>query len=158
MAGKPTSIDDYLSRLDEGPRALLAELRRAIRSLVPDAEECISYSMPAFRRGKHVIAGFLATKDGASYYPFSGATLDTLAGELSGYGRTKSALHFDARQKLPRALIKKLLDVRIAETGAPANARQAAKPRATKPRAAAPAKTKRAPGPKTTSPKPRSKR
>jgi uncharacterized protein YdhG (YjbR/CyaY superfamily) len=71
--------------------------------------------MPAFRHEGHVIAGFLATSKGCSYYPFSGTTLGTLAKDLAKYSRTKSALHFDPRTPLPVTLVRKLLKARTAE-------------------------------------------
>ena len=62
-----------------------------------------------------IIAGFSATSKGCSYYPFSGTTLKTLAGDIEGYSQTKSALHFD--KPLPDTLVRKLLTARIAESG-----------------------------------------
>lgn len=112
---KPASIEAYLEQLSEDRRSTLQTLREMIHSLVPGLEECISYSMPAFRKGKHVVAGFLATKAGCSYYPFSGSTLGTLAADLKSYQQTKSALHFESARPLPRALVKKLLRARLAE-------------------------------------------
>ena len=110
---KPKSIDDYLDGIDDERRALLASLRKTIRSVVPKAEECISYGMPAFRLDDRIIAGFAATKSGGSYYPFSGATLRTLKKELADYAGTKGALHFS--KPLPATLVRKLLKTRIAE-------------------------------------------
>jgi uncharacterized protein YdhG (YjbR/CyaY superfamily) len=118
MPAKPKTIDAYLTALGPERRPPLDKLRATIRSILPRAEECISYSMPAFRTGKHVVAGFLATKHGYSYYPFSGTTLGTLADALSGYEQTKSALHFDAKRPLPKALVRKLIEARVAETTA----------------------------------------
>jgi len=130
MPKRPETIDEYLATVTPDRRAALEKLRETIRAILPDAEECISYSMPAFRHGGHVVAGFLATARGCSYFPFSGATLGTLAAELSAYTRTKSALHFDAKRPLPVALVRKLLSTRIAETTAraPAAARKQASP------------------------------
>lgn len=116
MGKKPTTIDEYLASVRPDRRAALEKLRRTIRSVVPDAEECISYSMPAFRYNGHVIAGFLATAKGCSYYPFSGTTLATLSAELAAYSQTKSALHFDPDQPLPATLVRTLIKARIAET------------------------------------------
>jgi uncharacterized protein YdhG (YjbR/CyaY superfamily) len=115
---RPTTIDAYLTTVPAVQRAALAKLRATIHALAPRAEECISYSMPAFRVGGKVIAGFLATRTGCSYYPFSGTTLATLAGELTAYDRTKSALHFDPTKGLPKAVVRKLLATRLAETRA----------------------------------------
>src|SRR5262245_59043665 len=116
MPSKPRTIDEYLATVSSDRRAALEKLRKTIRAIVPDAQECISYSMPAFRCDGHVVAGFLATKKGCSYFPFSGTTLTRLAAELAPYEKTKSALHFDPRKPLAIALVRKLLKARIAET------------------------------------------
>ena len=71
--------------------------------------------MPAFRLDGKVIAGFAATSTGCSYYPFSGTTLKTLAGELESYSQTKGSLHFGPERPLPTSLVRKLLEARIAE-------------------------------------------
>ena len=112
---KPTTIDEYLSHVDATTKALLQQLRETIHELVPEVSECISYAMPAFRYRGKVIAGFLATKAGASYFPFSGSTLGTLSAELAGYSQTKSGLHFTAKAPLPKQLVNTLLQARIAE-------------------------------------------
>ncbi len=107
------AIDEYLAGVSPKQRALLRSLRKTIHALVPEVEECISYRLPAFKLEGRVIAGFSATSTGCSYYPFSGSTLKTLAGDLEGYSQTKSALHFG--KQLPTALVRKLLHARIAE-------------------------------------------
>jgi uncharacterized protein YdhG (YjbR/CyaY superfamily) len=122
MAKKPETIDDYLASVSGDLRAALETLRRTIHSVLPDAEECISYSMPAFRHDGKVVAGFLATAKGCSYFPFSGTTLSTLSAELAKYEKTKSALHFDPQRPLPAALVRKLIKARIAETKMPSRA------------------------------------
>jgi uncharacterized protein YdhG (YjbR/CyaY superfamily) len=115
MPKKPSTIDEYLASVSSERRTALEKLRATIRSILPDVEECISYSMPAFRYGGHVVAGFQATGKGCSYYPFSGTTLDTVASEIESYEKTKSALHFDPKRPLPATLVRKLLNARIAE-------------------------------------------
>lgn len=115
VTGKPASIDAYLAPLDGERRELLESLRKTIKRILPEAEECISYSMPAFRAKGHVVAGFAATAGGGSYYPFSGTTLGTLAAELTGWSGTKSAVHFTREKPLPAALVKKLIQARLRE-------------------------------------------
>jgi uncharacterized protein YdhG (YjbR/CyaY superfamily) len=112
---KPKDIDAYLATVSADKRVLLESLRQTIRSTVPEAEECISYLMPAFRVKGGIVAGFLATAKGCSYFPFSGTTLTTLAGEIRDYGHTKSALHFDSKRPLGKTLVRKLLQARLAE-------------------------------------------
>ncbi len=123
MKRKPTTIDEYLAALPAARRAALGKLRKVIRSIVPDAQECISYGMPAFRVRGRVVAGFAATATGYSYYPFSGSTLRTLAGELAGYQGTKSAVHVPLEESLPAALVRKLIAARVAERASPARKR-----------------------------------
>jgi uncharacterized protein YdhG (YjbR/CyaY superfamily) len=116
MRGKPKTIDEYLVKVTGEKRAALDELRKLLRGLLPKAEECISYGLPAFRLDGAVVAGFAATAKGCSYYPFSGSTLATLAEDLEGYTMTPGALHFSPAKPLSRALVRKLLKTRIAET------------------------------------------
>jgi uncharacterized protein YdhG (YjbR/CyaY superfamily) len=116
MQSKTESIDEYLATVSGTKHTALEKLRKTIRAIVPKAEECISYRIPAFRLDGVVIAGFCARADGCSYFPFSGRTLRTLAEDLRGYDMTKSALHFDPVAGLPTTLVRKLLKARIAET------------------------------------------
>jgi uncharacterized protein YdhG (YjbR/CyaY superfamily) len=115
MARKPTTIDEYLATVKGERRAALDKLRKTIRAIVPTAEECISYSIPAFRLDGKIVAGFAATAKGCSYFPFSGSTLHFLADELEGQDRTKGSLHFDPAEPLPVKLVRKLINARIAE-------------------------------------------
>src|SRR6266704_5870824 len=117
IRSKSATIDEYLATVSGPRRIALDELRRTIRRIVPKAEECISYGIPAFRLGGAIVAGFCARAKGCSYFPFSGSTLRSLAGELRGYDQTKSALHFGPNEPLPAALVRKLVRARIAEIG-----------------------------------------
>jgi uncharacterized protein YdhG (YjbR/CyaY superfamily) len=104
-----------MAGLDEPMRSTLQEVRQTIRGIVPDAEECISYGMPAFRLEGKVIAGFAAFKHHLSYLPHSGSVLGELADDLSGYQSTPGSLHFPIDRPLPKALVKKLIAVRLQE-------------------------------------------
>ena len=108
-------IDNYLASVDEPARSTLEQLRETIVSIVPQAEQGISYNVPAFRVQGGVVAGFAAFKNHLSYLPFSGSTLPTLGGEVAAYTGTKSALHFPADTPLPATLVKRLIKVRLDE-------------------------------------------
>jgi uncharacterized protein YdhG (YjbR/CyaY superfamily) len=114
MRGKPTTIDEYLTAVDAEKRAALQHLRQTILSIVPDAEECISYGIPAFRKGK-VFAGFAAAKDHLSYYPFSGRVTEQLKDELTSYKQTPGSIHFSTDAPLPEGLLRKLIESRMSE-------------------------------------------
>ncbi|HLW94227.1 MAG TPA: DUF1801 domain-containing protein [Solirubrobacteraceae bacterium] len=111
-------VDEYLRGLDEPKRGTLEALRRTILEIVPDAEQVISYRVPAFRARGKVIAGFAAFTTHLSYLPFSGSILNQLGSDLDGYTMTKSSLHFPVDRPLPTALVNKLIATRLAEIDA----------------------------------------
>jgi uncharacterized protein YdhG (YjbR/CyaY superfamily) len=110
-------VDEYLWGLEEPKRSTLEALRRTILEVVPDAEQVISYRVPAFHVGGKTVAGFAAFKDHLSYLPFSGSVLSQLSHELDGYTMTKSALHFPVDCPLAKKLVKRLIAVRLADAG-----------------------------------------
>jgi uncharacterized protein YdhG (YjbR/CyaY superfamily) len=106
-------IDQYLDALEEPKRATLARLRQTILDILPDAEQGISYGVPAFMvRGK-TIAGFAAFKNHLSYLPHSGSVFPQLKDELRGYSTSSGALRFGIEQPLPVPLVEKLIAVRL---------------------------------------------
>ena len=108
-------IDDYLAKVAEPKRATLQTLRQAILDILPDADEVISYGMPAFRLNGKVIAGFAAFKNHLAYLPHSGSVLAAVRDELAGYASTEGSLHFPIDKPLPKALVKKLIAARLRE-------------------------------------------
>jgi uncharacterized protein YdhG (YjbR/CyaY superfamily) len=108
-------VDEYLSGVEEPGRSSLERLRTTILEIVPDAEQVISYGIPAFRVRGATVAGFAAFKNHLSYVPFSGSVLGQLGDELEGYTMTKSSLHFGVEDPLPKPLVKKLIAVRLEE-------------------------------------------
>ena len=108
-------IDDYLRGVEEPKRSTLQALRRTILEVIPDTEQAISYGMPAFRVHGKTVAGFAAFKDHLSYLPHSGTVLGQLADNLSGYPMTKGSLHFPVDRPLPKAVVKRLIAVRLRE-------------------------------------------
>ena len=107
-------VDAYLAGLEEPKRATLEALRRSILAVVPDAEECISYGMPAFRVEGKVVAGFAAFKNHLAYLPHSGGVLASLGDRLSGYESTKGSLHFPVDAPLPDDLVRSLVEAKLA--------------------------------------------
>src|SRR5579863_1132726 len=105
-------VDAYLEGLDEPKRSTLGQLRRDILAVVPDAEQCISYAMPAFRVDGKVIAGFAAFAHHLSYLPHSGSVFSELGEEIASYKRSSGALQFPIDTPLPDALVRRLVEIR----------------------------------------------
>jgi uncharacterized protein YdhG (YjbR/CyaY superfamily) len=80
--------------LEEPKRGTLEALRRSILEVVPEAEQGISYGMPAFKVEGKTVAGFAAFKHHLSYLPHSGSVLTSLADDVSDYETSKGSLRF----------------------------------------------------------------
>jgi len=63
-------------------------VRQAIHAAAPQAEECISYGMPAFRLNGKLIAGFRGAANHCSFHPMSGGTVAKLQADLAKYDTT----------------------------------------------------------------------
>jgi uncharacterized protein YdhG (YjbR/CyaY superfamily) len=111
-------VDRYLEQFEEPLQSTLRQLRRSILGVVPEAEQCLSYGVPAFRlRGKN-IAGFAAAKRHVSYLPHSGTVLSTLSeAELCGLKASKGALQMPVDQPIDSCLVATLIAARRAEAG-----------------------------------------
>jgi len=106
-------IDQYLAALEEPKRTTLARLRQTILDTLPEAEQGISYGLPAFKvRGKTIV-GFAAFKNHLSYLPHSGSVFPQLKDELKDYSTSSGALRFGIDQPLPAPLVEKLIAVRL---------------------------------------------
>jgi uncharacterized protein YdhG (YjbR/CyaY superfamily) len=106
-------IDQYLEALPEPKRGTLTVLRERILDALPDAEQGISYGLPAFKVEGKTIAGFAAFKNHLSYLPHSGSVFPELADDLSDYTFSSGALRFEVDRALPAALVEKLVEVRL---------------------------------------------
>jgi uncharacterized protein YdhG (YjbR/CyaY superfamily) len=105
-------IDLYLASLDETKRSTLESLRQMILEIVPEAEQCLSYGVPAFRLEGKVVAGFAAFKNHLSYLPHSGSVFPELEDEVVSYKTSKGALQFPVDRPLSKPLVRKLIAVR----------------------------------------------
>lgn len=106
-------IDQYLDALEEPKRTTLTRLRQTILDTLPQAEQGLSYGLPAFKVKGKTIAGFAAFKNHLSYLPHSGSVFPELKDELKGYSASSGALRFSIDEPLPVALVEKLIAVRL---------------------------------------------
>ena len=114
------TFDGFLSALGPEKRAALENLRKTIRGTVPNAEECISYGIPAFRLNGKFLVGLGAGANHCSFYP--GSALDDFRDELKGYDTSKGTIRFQPRKPLPATLVRKLVRARIKRGGFDENA------------------------------------
>lgn len=108
-------IDEYLSGVPEPGRSTLTALRATILSLVPDAEQGLSYGHPAFKVGGTTVAGFAAHKAHLGYMPHSGNVVSALGSELDGFDTTKGSVKFPLDAPLPDHVVAALISARRRE-------------------------------------------
>jgi len=88
-------------------------MRAAIQEVAPQAEEIISYNMPAYKLNG-IVVWFAGFKNHIGFYPH-GSTIEKFNKELAGYKQTKGSVQFPIDETLPIALIKKMVKFRVAE-------------------------------------------
>src|SRR5438093_5061341 len=118
---KPQTIDEYLASVNADHRDALQEIRQTIQAVAPNAEECISYAIPAFCLNGRLLVGFAAWSNHCSFCPMSSKTLKKFRNELRNFQPSKGSLRFSPDKPMPVALVKMLLKARIAENNARAN-------------------------------------
>jgi uncharacterized protein YdhG (YjbR/CyaY superfamily) len=111
------TVDEYLIGIPEPQRTTLTHLREVLRELLPDAEEALSYSMPAFKVDGKAVAGYGASKNHCSYYPHTGSILPDLVDALGDYDWSPGALRFPVDEDLPRSLVELLVEARLDQLG-----------------------------------------
>jgi len=110
-------VDAYLAKLPADARDTLEAVREAIRAAAPEADEGISYGVPAFKfRGKALVC-FAAFKNHFGFYPLSPDVLSSFAEDLAAYETAKGTIRFTAKKSLPKALVIKIVKARLKELG-----------------------------------------
>ena len=107
-------IETYILMQPENVQPGLQKLRQTINAAAPEAEEVISYGMPAFK-WNGMLVGFAAAKKHFGFYPWNGSTVDQFKEELKTFETSKGAIRFPIDKPLPVALIKKIVKSRMKE-------------------------------------------
>lgn len=115
MPAKPLTMDAYLCDLPIDQRQVLEKLRKAIQAAVPDAVEGVSYGLPAFLLNGKAVAAISASKAHCSLFPMSGRVVAKLANDLKAFDSSKGTIRFTPEKPLPSALVKKIVNARLAE-------------------------------------------
>ena len=102
-------VDAYLASLPSAQRDTLQRVREQVARVAPDAEETISYGMPAFKLNGRFLVSFAGWKAHCSIYPLTDTFAAAHADELKGYRRTKGSLHFTPEAPLSESLVRGLV-------------------------------------------------
>jgi uncharacterized protein YdhG (YjbR/CyaY superfamily) len=114
QTGASPTVDGYVAALPDDVRARMEELRRAVRSVVPDVEETISYAMPTFVLDGRPLVHVAAWKHHIGLYPLP--ALDAaLEREVAPWRGTKDTLRLPHRKPLPADLVERVLAVLVAQ-------------------------------------------
>ena len=106
-------IDEYIAELPPEIRKVLEELRALIRAAAPAATEKISYAIPTFFLKKNLVH-FAAFEKHIGFYP--GPTgIEAFKEELKPYKFAKGSVQFPLGQPLPKDLIRRIVEFRVAE-------------------------------------------
>lgn len=109
------TIAEYIAMQPPAAQIVLERVRGAIAKAVPDAEECISYQIPAFKLHGRVLLYFAGWKEHYSVYPASDAMTAAFEGELDAYRVSKGTLRFPLSEPVPTKLIGRIAKFRAEE-------------------------------------------
>ncbi len=113
MNPKPNSIQEYFSWFPPEIQAKLQQMREILQQALPEAEEVISYHMPAFKTTEMLVY-FAAAKSHLGFYPTSSGVIN-FQEELAGYVTSKGAIQFPYGEDLPEQLIVAIAQFRALE-------------------------------------------
>jgi uncharacterized protein YdhG (YjbR/CyaY superfamily) len=116
MVKSSSAVDAYIAAWPPAAREALTTVRAAIgRALPPEAEEVISYRIPAYRVAGRIGLWFAAWAEHYSLYPIGAKAEAALGEDLSRYGRSKGAIRFSLGEPVPEALIERIARLKGAE-------------------------------------------
>jgi uncharacterized protein YdhG (YjbR/CyaY superfamily) len=122
------SVDQYIADRPDSVQSILERVRSTIRKAVPQAEESISYKIPAYKLRGDPVLYFAAWKQHFSIYPATARVIAAFKEDIAPYV-VKSTLRFPISQPVPAALIARLAKFRAKEVAERQKAKAAAKPK-----------------------------
>lgn len=109
------TIDEYIAAFPKDVQSVLQELRQVIREATPEAEEAISYGMPAFKLHGRSLVFFAAWKNHVGFYPSGPSAIEAFKKELSPFKQSKGTVQFPLDKPIPFDLVKKIVEFRVKE-------------------------------------------
>jgi uncharacterized protein YdhG (YjbR/CyaY superfamily) len=116
LTKKPKNIDEYIASFPKDIQRILEKMRTTIKKAAPDAEETISYQMPAFKF-KGILVYFAALKKHIGFYPTS-SPMVVFKKELSPYKHSRGAIQFPLDKPIPYDFVSKIVKYRVKENEA----------------------------------------
>jgi uncharacterized protein YdhG (YjbR/CyaY superfamily) len=110
----PTTINEYIAGFQEDVQLILNQVRATIQQAAPDAEESISYGMPAFKLNGRPLVYFGGFKNHIGFYATPTGHI-AFANELSKYKQGKGSVQFPLDQPMPLELIAQIVEFRVIE-------------------------------------------
>jgi uncharacterized protein YdhG (YjbR/CyaY superfamily) len=112
-----SEMDDYVGGLPPEQRTALERVRAVVAEVAPDAEEGVSYGMPAYLHERRPLLGFRAAKQHLSVFPFSPAAIEAVKGRLGGFDLSKGTIRFTPDKPVPDEVLAELVRARMREIG-----------------------------------------
>jgi uncharacterized protein YdhG (YjbR/CyaY superfamily) len=110
---KFSNPDEYIATFPANVQEILQKIRTTIKKTAPNAEEVISYQMPAFKLNG-MLVWYAANKEHIGFYP-TASPIKVFKKELANYKTSKGAIRFPIEQAVPLELIKDIVRFRINE-------------------------------------------
>lgn len=110
------TVDQYISGFPEDVQSNLEKIRKTIRQVIPEAEEVISYQMPAYKQNGYIVY-FAAFKDHYSLFIPPNGVYEAFEKELKPYYTHKATLQFNKTEPIPFDLIAKLVAYAAKQNG-----------------------------------------
>ena len=108
-----STFNKYLGDLPKLEKEALEHVIELVRENVPEAEEGLSYGLPAFKYSGRPLLGFSSNKHGLNIYPFDPNIISAVKPELDGYDVSKGVIRFTVENPVPDEIIILMLDLRI---------------------------------------------
>jgi uncharacterized protein YdhG (YjbR/CyaY superfamily) len=108
------TVDEYISTFPAGTKKILQQVRTTIKAAAPQAEDVISYNMPASKLNG-ILVYYAAYEKHIGFYP-TASGIKVFEDQLGDYKFSKGAIQFPIDKPMPVDLITKIVKFRVKET------------------------------------------
>jgi uncharacterized protein YdhG (YjbR/CyaY superfamily) len=116
-SAKRSPVDEYIAAAPKHARTAIALVRRTIRTALPDAQETISYKMPAYRVHGRIAVYFAAWSEHYALYPGNADLVARFRTALAPYEIAKGTIRFGYHRPVPTKLISSIARFRMQQIG-----------------------------------------